>query len=221
MSDQHPASRDTLETAALQDDALQALHTQLAREKSEPSESFAPVPLFLVVIFCVLFFWAGVYLTEHSGLFSGMVYDPKWKPSATAEAAPPPDPMKVGARVFTSQCASCHQATGLGQPGVYPPLAGSEWVLTGDGARPTAIVLKGLQGPIQVKGNSYNNVMAAFGNLRDSQIAALMTYIRGNPEWGNSAAPVTEEQVKAWRAEHAARGNAWTGPELLALYPIE
>ena len=61
-------------------------------------------------------------------------------------------------------CIACHQANGLGVPSVYPPLAGSEWVI-GNEERIFSIVLHGLNGPIEVKGLTYANVMAPLGEV--------------------------------------------------------
>jgi mono/diheme cytochrome c family protein len=56
----------------------------------------------------------------------------------------------IGKEVFLrdAHCATCHQATGLGVPNIYPPLAGSEWI--SDDERIIKIALKGLYGPIDV-----------------------------------------------------------------------
>jgi len=94
-----------------------------------------------------------------------------------------------GASVFGQNCASCHQANGQGQPGVFPPLAGSEIVL-GDKTKLGHILYYGLNGKIVVKGGSYNGQMPAWkGQLSDGDIAAVLTYIRSS--WGNKASPVT------------------------------
>lgn len=116
-----------------------------------------------------------------------------------------------GAEVFT-RCAACHQATGLGVPGAYPPLAGSEW-LTNNAEVPIRIVLHGLQGPITVKGASYNNAMTPFGDqLSDAEIAAVITYERST--WGNNASAITADQVKAIREATKAQTAPWKPDEL-------
>ena len=104
-------------------------------------------------------------------------------------------------------------------PGVYPPLAGSEWVV-GSEERLIRIVLYGLQGKLTVKGTEFPGTvpMPSFGkvagsgyNWSDDKIAAVLTYVRS--EWGNAAAPITTEKV----AEiHAKEGDhkPWTPDEL-------
>ena len=114
-------------------------------------------------------------------------------------------------------CFTCHQPTGLGLPGQFPPLAGSDWVL-GDKERLIKISINGLMGEIEVNGVKYNNVMAPPGippgSLTDSQIADVLTYIRN--EWGNSASAVSASEVAVVRAATKDRGamQMWTAAEL-------
>jgi mono/diheme cytochrome c family protein len=119
-----------------------------------------------------------------------------------------------GAEVYNS-CAACHQPNGQGMPGSWPPLAGSEWLLNNPEV-PIRIVLHGLHGPITVKGQSYNNVMQAWGEtFSDEQIAAVLTYARSN--WGNNAPAITAEQVAAVREATKDRTEMWTAEELQGL----
>lgn len=97
---------------------------------------------------------------------------------------------------------------------VAPPLAGSAWV-TGNAEIPIRIVLRGLQGPITVKGQRFNSVMPGWASLSDADIAAAVTYIRAS--WGNRAPAVTPAQVAASRAATARQSRPYTAPELEAL----
>ncbi|MDZ7629836.1 MAG: cytochrome c [Gemmatimonadaceae bacterium] len=136
------------------------------------------------------------------------------KPEADTGAAAPTvvATADVGAEKYAQVCAVCHQATGLGVEGNFPPLAGSDWV-TGKSEVPIAIVLHGLQGEIEVLGKKYNNAMAPWGEaLNDAEIAAVLTYARS--QWGNTAAAVTADEVKAARAKYASRTTPWTVAEL-------
>ena len=130
---------------------------------------------------------------------------------ATAPAAAPVATAGVNGATEYTVCAACHQLTGLGIPAAFPPLAGSE-VVQGPPERVIAIVLHGLQGPITVKGATYNGVMAAWSQLTDAQIAAIITYERSS--WGNTAPAVTPDQVAAVRKATASRATAWTLAEL-------
>jgi len=98
-----------------------------------------------------------------------------------------------GAKVYQTNCSSCHQATGQGVAGTFPPLAGNPAV-TGDATKVIHIVKYGLNGKIDVKGTSYNGMMPAWGQqLSNGDVAAVVTYIRSS--WGNSASAVSESQV--------------------------
>src|ERR671924_530915 len=95
------------------------------------------------------------------------------------------------------------------------PLASSEFT-NGGSRRMGMIVLKGLQGPVTVKGQQYGTaVMQPWDKtLTDKQIADVMTYERC--EWGNSACPVTPEQIAALRKALADHPNSFTAPEVLS-----
>ncbi|MEZ5405627.1 MAG: cytochrome c [Verrucomicrobiia bacterium] len=137
--------------------------------------------------------------------------------SAKAEAAQPEvyDPIAYGKKMFSLNCASCHQASGQGVAGQYPPLAGSEWVL-GSPKRLAAIVLDGLEGPVTVKGAVYNGAMASWKNtFNDKKLSAILSYIR--QEWGNQASPITEEEMTTYRAEFGSRSKVWSADELLKI----
>ncbi len=208
-------SREALEKAAMQDEHMQDVHAQLMREKEEPHEGFSPVPIFLMFVFAALCFWGGVYLVENSGGYRWDAYSPDFDPNAGA-----PKPVEIslfdrGAKVYRNQCAQCHQAAGVGVPGVYPPLAGSEWV-TGHPEVIARILINGLNGPIEVKGNTYNGNMPAFGPgglaLSEKDIAGVITYVR--QEWGNAASEVTEAMIADYSVDYSGRSTPWTAVEL-------
>lgn len=106
--------------------------------------------------------------------------------------------LKAGRTQFIV-CAACHGQNAEGT-GIAPPLAGSEWV-NGPAENLIRIQLRGLQGPITVKGQTYNLPagMAALAYQTDEQIAAVLTYVRNS--FGNSAPAVTPAQVAALRGE--------------------
>jgi mono/diheme cytochrome c family protein len=100
-----------------------------------------------------------------------------------------------GKGVYTKTCIACHQATGAGIPGAFPPLAKSDY-LNADVNRAIKQVIKGSNGPITVNGKKYNTPMPAQA-LSDQQIADVLTYVYAN--WGNSKKSVTVAMVKAQR----------------------
>ena len=134
------------------------------------------------------------------------------KPAAKPAAAAAGEQLPDGKQVFSTTCAACHQATGEGVPGVYPPLAGSEWV-TGDDAKVVRILLHGVTGPIEVAGETFNSMMPPWGaTLKDADIAAVLTYVRST--WGNKGAPISAAKVASIRAATASRTTPWTAAEL-------
>ena len=104
-------------------------------------------------------------------------------------------PTDKGKKIFMQTCVACHQATGAGIPGAFPPLAKSDY-LNKDTNRAIKGVVKGLTGPITVNGKKYNSAMPAQA-LSDQQIADVMTYIYSS--WGNNKTVVTAAMVKAQR----------------------
>jgi len=208
----------------MSDDALLAAHDQPVAEKAKAEDGarFRILPLVLVFIFSGLVLASATYLNRYSGRFSASIYNENGKPGGAAAAAPAAtDPVALGKRQFQEACMACHQANGLGVPGAFPPLAGSEWA-NGSEERAIRIVLHGLGGEVKVGAATFNGAMPSFGkvpgsgfNWRDDQIAAVLTYIR--QEWGNKAGPITPEQVTAIRTQEAARAQPWTAAELLAL----
>ena len=119
-----------------------------------------------------------------------------------------------GERVYQTVCITCHQATGQGVPGAFPPLAGSEWV-NGDPETMIRIVVAGLGGPVQVKGQPFNALMPPPPGLDDEKIAAVLTFVRSH--FGNKGSKVEKAQVAAIRAQLAGRTKPWTAEELKAL----
>ncbi|WP_240534765.1 c-type cytochrome [Pedobacter aquae] len=102
-----------------------------------------------------------------------------------------------GKAVYTQYCAVCHQADGLGVPGLNPPLSKTVYVL-GDQTRLINIVLKGLSEGVEIDGETYSNVMPAMGFLTDQQVADVLTYVRNS--FQNKASAITAAQVKVVRA---------------------
>ncbi|MFL3657521.1 MAG: c-type cytochrome [Opitutales bacterium] len=118
----------------------------------------------------------------------------------------------IGEKLYTTMaCVGCHQANGEGLPGQFPPLAGSEYVKIEDSTLTTKVLLSGLVGPVTVKGSEYNGNMAAYGGLKDHEIAGIVTFIRKN--WGNESSEVTKDDVAGVRDEIGSR-DPWTAEEL-------
>lgn len=203
----------------LPDNKLQQLHDQIVREKAEPEELDAPIPIFLLLLCGILLFWGGFYYAKYSGGFRGDVFDPNWQPGAgVVKVAAPFDPLVQGKKLFTRTCQQCHQADGKGIPGIYPILAGSHWLL-GSEVRPIKILIKGMSGPADIEGVAYNGNMPPVGDWKDRDIAAVLTYVR--QAWGNSASAISEELVAKVREEIKGQTKPWTPAEILAMDPLE
>ncbi len=84
--------------------------------------------------------------------------------------------MARGETVYLGNCAACHQPTGQGLPGAFPPLAQSDF-LEGNRQEVMQAALFGLSGPITVNGVDYNGVMPSMGYLRDQELADALTYV--------------------------------------------
>ena len=158
-------------------------------------------------------------LAHEAASFAAASFEPvKAEPVAVAKGRPLTDEEKrrydAGRTMYEATCLACHQQHGLGQPGLAPPLVGSEWV-AGTERRLIRIVLHGLRGPIKVKGESFELDMPSLGVLDDDQIAAALTYVRR--EWGHTYEPVGPAAVKKVREETATREDAWTMVDLLKI----
>lgn len=104
-----------------------------------------------------------------------------------------------GEKTYYTYCSACHQKGGRGATGRFPPIANTDWV-SGDKERLIKIVLEGMEGSIQVHGETYNGVMPQHSFLSDKEIAEVLTYIRSNFE--NNASAVTPEEVARLRKDN-------------------
>lgn len=199
-----------LEQGAVSDESIQDVHATLLREKEEPSEGYPRMPLFVVFLFSGLILFCSIYMAEYSGRFDPMVYDETLAPDTEPEEPEEVDILVVGERAYRQQCLACHQADGEGVAGAFPPLNDTDWV-TGSKERLIRVVLHGMQGPVEVRGNTYDGVMPPFNQMDDERMAAVLSYIR--QEWDNDASEVTQEEVAEIRSEVGSRG-AWTAEEL-------
>jgi mono/diheme cytochrome c family protein len=168
----------------------------------EPEATHSTVPMWLIALTLILLFLGGVYFDHHSSWFNAKVYSPYvsaellelYQPKSGAAAA-----AAQGKKVYETVCGICHGVDGIGKPNQAPPLAGSEWVITGGFHRLAQIPLIGLNGSLQVEGKDWNLNMAPMGAaLSDADLAAVLTYIRTS--WGNKAGAVSADDVKAIRA---------------------
>jgi len=126
--------------------------------------------------------------------------------SASASPAPgaagavsQPSWVALGKQVYENKCAACHQLTGEGLPGVFPPLKGSAVVTSADPTEHIRTVLRGLAGKA-IGGVAYASAMPAFADqLTDEEVAAVLNHERTS--WGHQAPPVAPPDVMARRGK--------------------
>jgi nitrite reductase (NO-forming) len=102
-----------------------------------------------------------------------------------------------GKEVYTTYCVTCHMEAGNSTPGVYPPLAKSDFL-----KKPVDtlidVILQGQTGEIVVNDTTYNGQMLPLNYLTDEQISDVLNYTRNS--FGNKMKdPVLPAQVKALR----------------------
>jgi len=188
-------------------------HRAQQRETTEPSERSQPIPLIVAVITLAVVVTGALYilLSEPFGQADlgdrRTLADLRPKVSVAGQAAD-------GAQIFTTNCVACHQATGKGLPGVFPPLDGSEWV-NGDERILANILLHGVTGDITVAGVPYKGAMPAFAQLGDAELAAVLTHVRST--WSNKSAAIKADLIAAERKASARATPFAGGDELKAL----
>jgi len=150
----------------------------------------------------------------YSGKLQDDIYLPEGQITQTVKAEPvapramtKDERIKAGEVIYNQTCFACHQANGQGLPGIFPPLAGSDFLMA-DAKRAIGIVIEGLQGEIVVNNVKYNQVMTP-QNLTDEQIANVLTFVMNS--WGNEHNPITPAEVSDVRAEKAAEGTKEIG----------
>lgn len=189
------------------------------------------VPVWLIVVCFLLAYWGAVYFDEHGGWFNPQIYKPyvSAEQLANFQVGGGETSAERGAKIYARTCFACHQLTGLGTPGTFPPLVGSDWVNEKEPGRMIRIVLRGFVGPnLVVSGVPFptGGQMTAFGapppaGLTDEEIADVITYVRGNAEWKNHASPVTPEQVTAIRNKIANHPGPYSPDEIKTIDPAQ
>ena len=199
---------------------IDRLHSAVKREKADLPAGSEPAPMWVMFLGFVAAVIAGGQLGTYNGYglesqpSFGAIVDPRASEDGAGKQLSPFElAMKKGETAYGT-CNGCHQATGMGAPGMFPPLAGSDWAMGGT-ERIIRVVLHGLSGPITVSGKPFSAPapMPGWGaTMSDEDIANALTYVRNS--WGNKGSMVTPDMVAKVRGTEKARTAPWTGPEL-------
>ena len=170
------------------------------------AESPAPVPTWAWVLSLAVATWALYYAAaeyrDHAASLAVVAPLPGTRAAPDGEPAnassPAPETAALGEQVFGNYCAACHQLSGEGVPGVFPPLRGDPVVLADDPTEHVSVILNGLSGKT-IGGVAYASPMPALGGqLSDEQVAAVVNHERR--AWGNRAPAIEAADVAAVRS---------------------
>ena len=183
------------------------------RETSEPSEHSQPIPRLFLIFALAHVLWGAIYIVM-TGPFGTPTLGDQRTLADLSGPAPGAGGVVDGKKVFSVNCVACHQTTGKGLAGVFPPLDGSEWV-TGEPRILVNILLHGINGELEVMGVAYKGAMPAFKQLTDAELAAVASYVRA--EWSNKAAPIPPALFEAERKASTRTAPFAGGVELKTL----
>jgi mono/diheme cytochrome c family protein len=164
------------------------------------AETRAPIPTWAWVLFLLIAVWGMWYVATELRTYQEQMVTTA--PAASQASGAPGTPSQpswavLGEQVYGNKCAACHQLTGQGLPGVFPPLKGSAVVTANDPTEHIRAVLRGLSGK-SIGGVTYPSPMPAFADqLTNEEVAAVLSHERTS--WGNQAPPVKPEDVVARR----------------------
>ena len=104
--------------------------------------------------------------------------------------------IEEGRKVYFANCLGCHMDNGTGVPRMNPPLVNSPYVM----GHPNSLIELVLRGSefFGATKRSYNNQMASFRALSDTEIANLLTYVRNN--YAKTGDEISAEEVKSVRS---------------------
>lgn len=188
-------------------------HRAQQRETAEPSERGQPIPLLVAVITLAVVATGVAYILLSEPFGRADLGDQRTLADLRPAVAQPGQGAD-GQQLFNANCVACHQASGKGLPGVFPPLDASEWV-TGDPRTLVNILLHGISGEINVAGQTYKGAMPAFSQLNDAELAAVLSHVRST--WSNKAAPIPADLIAAERKSSTRTTPFAGGDELKTL----
>lgn len=206
------------------DSPLTVTHAAAAREKADVSLTATNVfPLWALLPIIAVVLAAGSFLgnAARGPNVKGYLYEPELPTGVDPGSSAPVDEydpkvwLAKGKSEYAGACVVCHQPTGEGLPGQFPPLKASEYVIHGE-ERLISLLLHGIVGQLQVNGKSYNGAMPAQAALKNNkQIAQIASFIRN--EWGNSGSLIYDDQVAELRKTLSSRTAPYSEADLKAI----
>jgi len=97
-----------------------------------------------------------------------------------------------GAKIYKEKCIICHQATGLGIPGAFPPLKNSDYLFA-DKIRAVSQTLNGSHEEMVVNGVTYTAPMTPQVDTKEDAVAVINYVLNA---WGNDGGTVSMDDVK-------------------------
>jgi len=122
----------------------------------------------------------------------------------TAMAASTPE-MTAGGSIYRDQCSACHGLDGKGVDRLFPSVANSSMARADDPTTVIRIVLRGARSVATDKEPTAPGMPSYGWQLKDDQVANVLTYIRNS--WGNAAPAVSPDEVGRLRASVAKRSD--------------
>lgn len=183
------------------------------REQADPTERSQPIPLLVAAVTLAMVLLGAGYILLSDSFGAAALGDRR----TLADLRPPlkgAAGAADGKQIFTANCVACHQASGAGLPGVFPPLDASAWV-TGDARVLANVLLHGVTGELVVNGATYKGAMPAFKQLSDAELAAVASYVRSS--WSNQAPAIDAALFAAERKDNMRDQPFNGGAELEAL----
>jgi mono/diheme cytochrome c family protein len=111
--------------------------------------------------------------------------------------------MSAGSAIYRDQCSACHGIEGKGVAKLFPAVASSSMVRSGDPTTAIRIVLRGARS-VGTRAEQTAPRMPSYGwQLDDGEVAAVLNYIRNS--WGGAAPAIESKDVSRVRSDTASR----------------
>ena len=150
-----------------------------------------------LIFTCLILFIILSVSCINSGKNAGNGKNSEMSGEKMVKTLPGDDILQRGENIYKELCLDCHQADGSGVPMMFPPLTESDFI-NGDHEKLIKLILDGMSGPVEIKGEQYNSIMPPQSdNMDDQQVSDLLNFLRNS--FGNSADIITAEEVERVR----------------------